>query len=189
MKFIGAGHGRTEIDMRRDFDRKIVLEDGAEYYGYGFGDTEVQSVCEIVFNTSMVGYQEIISDPSYTNQTVVMTYPLIGNYGIADEDFESRTPTIGGLVVREYNDKPSNFRSRYQKDNAEHTRSRKPPRSHNLGGYSDGGSAENNRRLAGAARRGTEGQLPQKMVFAHIESQIQCCRRRLRNKAQHRAEP
>ena len=110
MKFIGAGHGRTEIDMRRDFDRKIVLEDGAEYYGYGFGDTEVQSVCEIVFNTSMVGYQEIISDPSYTNQTVVMTYPLIGNYGIADEDFESRTPTIGGLVVREYNDNPSNFR-------------------------------------------------------------------------------
>ena len=65
--------------------RKLVLEDGAEYYGEGFG-SERDAVCEIVFNTSMVGYQEIISDPSYTYQAVVMTYPLIGNYGIADED-------------------------------------------------------------------------------------------------------
>lgn len=96
--------------MKKEFDRKIVLEDGSEYYGYAFGDKETQSVTEIVFNTSMVGYQEIISDPSYTYQTVVMTYPLIGNYGIADEDFESRIPNIGGLVVREYNDFPSNFR-------------------------------------------------------------------------------
>lgn len=96
--------------MRKDFDRKIVLEDGAEYYGYAFGDMKADRVTEIVFNTSMVGYQEIISDPSYTYQTVVMTYPLIGNYGIADDDFESRTPNIGGLVVREYNDFPSNFR-------------------------------------------------------------------------------
>ena len=111
MKFIGAGHGRTEIDMRRDFDRKIVLEDGAEYYGYGFGDTEVQSVCEIVFQhfDGRISGDNIRSF-ILTNQTVVMTYPLIGNYGIADEDFESRTPTIGGLVVREYNDNPSNFR-------------------------------------------------------------------------------
>ena len=67
-------------------------------------------MCEIVFNTSMVGYQEIISDPSYTYQAVVMTYPLIGNYGIADEDYETKIPTIGGLIVREYNDLPSNFR-------------------------------------------------------------------------------
>lgn len=58
----------------------------------------------------MVGYQEIISDPSYTGQLVVMTYPIIGNYGITDEDFETRTPTIGGLIVRECNDIPSNFR-------------------------------------------------------------------------------
>lgn len=93
--------------MRKELDRKIVLEDGSEYLGWGFGDTEVTRVCEIVFNTSMVGYQEIASDPSYTNQMVVMTYPIIGNYGIADEDFESRTPTIGALVVRNYNDNPS----------------------------------------------------------------------------------
>ena len=89
--------------------RKLVLEDGAEYYGEGFG-SERDAVCEIVFNTSMVGYQEIISDPSYTYQAVVMTYPLIGNYGIADEDFETKVPSIGGLIVREYNDLPSNFR-------------------------------------------------------------------------------
>ena len=89
--------------------RKLVLEDGAEYYGEGFG-SERDAVCEIVFNTSMVGYQEIISDPSYTYQAVVMTYPLIGNYGIADEDFETKAPSIGGLIVREYNDLPSNFR-------------------------------------------------------------------------------
>ena len=65
---------------------------------------------EAVFNTSMVGYQEIVSDPSYTGQAVVMTYPIIGNYGITDEDFETKTPTIGALIVREYNDNPSNFR-------------------------------------------------------------------------------
>ncbi len=92
-------------------DRKIVLEDGSEYRGRGFGSRE-DRVCEIVFNTSMVGYQEIVSDPSYTCQMVVMTYPLIGNYGMAAEDYETVTPTIGALAVREYNPRPSNFRSR-----------------------------------------------------------------------------
>lgn len=92
-----------------EYNRKLVLEDGDEYYGTGFGYTE-DAVCEIVFNTSVVGYQEIISDPSYTHQAVVMTYPLIGNYGTADEDYETKIPTIGGLIVREYNDLPSNFR-------------------------------------------------------------------------------
>ncbi len=95
--------------MLKEFNRKLVLEDGSEYLGYGFGD-DSEKVCELVFNTSMVGYQEIVSDLSYTDQIVVMTYPLIGNYGITDDDFESRNPTIGGLVVREYNDSPSNFR-------------------------------------------------------------------------------
>ena len=95
--------------MEKQFDRKIVFEDGKEYYGYGFGATN-DRVCEIVFNTSMVGYQEVVTDPSYTYQMVVMTYPLIGNYGIADEDYETKVPTIGGLVVRDYNDMPSNFR-------------------------------------------------------------------------------
>ncbi|MBO4783462.1 MAG: glutamine-hydrolyzing carbamoyl-phosphate synthase small subunit [Lachnospiraceae bacterium] len=94
----------------KDYNRKIILEDGVEYYGYAFGDTE-DKLCEIVFNTSMVGYQEIISDPSYTYQAVVMTYPLIGNYGMASEDYETVIPTIGGLIVREINDEPSNFRS------------------------------------------------------------------------------
>ncbi len=95
--------------MERKFDRKLVLEDGSVYYGYGFGSRS-ERVCELVFNTSMVGYQEIVSDPSYTYQMVVMTYPLIGNYGITDDDFETKTPTIGGMVVRDYNDMPSNFR-------------------------------------------------------------------------------
>lgn len=96
--------------MAENYNKKILFEDGSEYYGYGFGDMS-EKVCEIVFNTSMVGYQEIISDPSYTYQAVVMTYPLIGNYGICDNDYETNTPTIGALIVREYNDEPSNFRS------------------------------------------------------------------------------
>lgn len=96
--------------MVTEFNRKIILEDGSEYYGYAFGAAGSR-VCEIVFNTSMAGYQEILSDPSYTDQAVVMTYPLIGNYGMADGDYETKLPTIGGMIVREYNDEPSNFRS------------------------------------------------------------------------------
>ncbi len=96
--------------MMKEYDRKLILEDGQEYYGYGFGSFH-DKVTEIIFNTSPVGYQEIVSDPSYTYQTVVMAYPLIGNYGINDDDFETLVPTIGGLVVRDYNDLPSNFRS------------------------------------------------------------------------------
>ena len=95
--------------MLKDYDRKLIFEDGSEYYGYSFGDTS-EKVCEIVFNTSMVGYQEILSDPSYTYQAVVMTYPLIGNYGMAKDDYETQTPTLGAFIVGEYNDKPSNFR-------------------------------------------------------------------------------
>ncbi|MDO4363168.1 MAG: glutamine-hydrolyzing carbamoyl-phosphate synthase small subunit [Clostridia bacterium] len=93
----------------KPYDKKIILENGMEFYGYGFGSNK-QTVNEIVFNTSMVGYQEIISDPSYTDQMVCMTYPLIGNYGMTDDDYETRIPTMGGLIVREYNDLPSNFR-------------------------------------------------------------------------------
>lgn len=93
----------------KPYDKKIVLENGREFYGYGFGANKTV-INEIVFNTSMVGYQEIISDPSYTDQMVCMTYPLIGNYGMTDEDYETRVPTMGGLIVREYNDLPSNFR-------------------------------------------------------------------------------
>ena len=93
----------------KTFTKKIVLENGREFYGYGFG-ADREAINEIVFNTSMVGYQEILSDPSYTDQMVVMTYPLIGNYGTAEEDYETKFPTIGGMIVREYNDIPSNFR-------------------------------------------------------------------------------
>lgn len=96
--------------MAEGFNRKLILENGEEYFGYSFG-ASCDKVCEIVFNTSMVGYQEIISDPSYTYQAVVMTYPLIGNYGICEDDFETATPSIGALIVHEYNDEPSNFRS------------------------------------------------------------------------------
>ena len=96
--------------MIREFDRKLILEDGTEIMGYSFG-AECEKVCELVFNTSMVGYQEILSDPSYTYQAVVMTYPLIGNYGMADDDFETEVPTIGAFIVSEINSRPSNFRS------------------------------------------------------------------------------
>ena len=91
------------------YNKKLILEDGSEYLGYGFG-ADKEAVCEIVFNTSMAGYQEIISDPSYTDQAIVMSYPLIGNYGITDEDFESKMVNLGALIVREVNESPSNFR-------------------------------------------------------------------------------
>ena len=90
-------------------NRKLVLENGIELYGEGFG-SNTNALYELVFNTSMVGYQEILSDPSYTDQIVVMTYPLIGNYGIIDEDYESKLIGPSGFIVKEYNDRPSNFR-------------------------------------------------------------------------------
>ena len=96
--------------MINNANRKLILENGSEYYGFAFGNSE-DKVTELVFNTSMVGYQEIISDPSYTAQGVIMTYPLIGNYGMADDDYETETPTIDALIIREYNNEPSNFRS------------------------------------------------------------------------------
>ncbi len=96
--------------MIRPYDRKIILEDGTSYPGYGFGASG-DCVAEIVFNTSMAGYQEILSDPSYTGQAVVMTYPLMGNYGMCPEDYETERPTVCAMIVHEYNDTPSNFRS------------------------------------------------------------------------------
>ena len=92
-----------------NYDRKLILEDGTEYLGTGFG-ARTTKVCEIVFNTSMAGYQEIVSDPSYTDQAVVMSYPLIGNYGVTDEDYESRMVSPSAFIVRDINDNPSNFR-------------------------------------------------------------------------------
>ena len=99
----------TGVRMEKKHDRKLVLEDGSVFEGFGFG-SRTDRFAEIVFNTSMVGYQEIISDPSYTDQAVVMTYPAIGNYGICPEDFESDAPKISGLIVRNCCSFPSNFR-------------------------------------------------------------------------------
>ncbi|MFC4557040.1 carbamoyl phosphate synthase small subunit [Virgibacillus kekensis] len=90
--------------------RQLILEDGTVFTGEGFGsDTTVTG--EVVFNTGMTGYQEIISDPSYCGQIVMMTYPLVGNYGINRDDFETVTPFIHGFLVKELCDHPSNFRS------------------------------------------------------------------------------
>ena len=96
--------------MEQELKRKIITQDGEEYLGYAFG-AEKEAILELVFNTSMAGYQEILSDPSYTDQAVVMTYPLIGNYGMAAEDYESDAPSVGALIVRDYNDTPSHYRS------------------------------------------------------------------------------
>ena len=88
---------------------KLVLENGKEFYGTNFGyDQEV--IGELTFVTSMVGYQEVLSDPYYYGKIVCMTYPLIGNYGLADEDYESKKIFVKGYVVGENNDNPSNFR-------------------------------------------------------------------------------
>lgn len=88
---------------------QLIFENGRQFWGTGFG-TIAHSVAEVVYSTSMVGYQELISDPSLCAQMVCMTYPLIGNYGMADDDYESRKPYLSGLIVREYNDIPSNYR-------------------------------------------------------------------------------
>jgi carbamoyl-phosphate synthase small subunit len=90
-------------------DALLVLEDGRAFRGRRFGATS-DAIGEVVFNTSMMGYQEILSDPSYAAQIVVMTYPMIGNYGIAPEDFEARKPFLTGLVVREPSRIASNWR-------------------------------------------------------------------------------
>ena len=88
----------------------IALEDGKNFTGKSFG-AEGESIGEVVFNTSMMGYQEILTDPSYQGQIVLMTYPLIGNYGANKEDVESRRIFLSGFIVKEYCYYPSNFRS------------------------------------------------------------------------------
>ncbi len=88
----------------------LVLEDGSVYHGYTFG-AETDTFGEVVFNTSMIGYQEILTDPSYAGQIVVPTYPLIGNYGINNEDFESSKIQVRGFIVREECFKPNHYLS------------------------------------------------------------------------------
>ena len=88
----------------------LILEDGHVFSGTSIGSTR-EVISEIVFNTSMTGYLEVMTDPSYAGQAVCMTYPLIGNYGICYEDQESNRPWIDGYIVRELSRVPSNFRS------------------------------------------------------------------------------
>ncbi len=88
----------------------LVLEDGSVYDGFSFG-AEVDACGEVVFNTSMAGYQEMLTDPSYAGQIVVPTYPLIGNYGINEQDFESDRIQVSGFVVREECLEPNHYLS------------------------------------------------------------------------------
>ena len=88
----------------------LILEDGTVFCGQSIGSTR-EVISEIVFNTSMTGYLEVLTDPSDAGQAVVMTYPLIGNYGICYEDMESEKPWPDGYIVRELSRIPSNFRS------------------------------------------------------------------------------
>ena len=83
------------------FDKQLILEDGSVYKGYGFGsDSEIPG--EVVFNTAMTGYQETISDPSYNGQIITFTYPLIGNYGINRDDYETINPSIKGRHLKSF---------------------------------------------------------------------------------------
>jgi carbamoyl-phosphate synthase small subunit len=95
--------------------KQLILEDGTIFVGDGFG-SEAATTGEVVFNTGMTGYQEILSDPSYCGQIVTLTYPLIGNYGINRDDFESINPAVQGLVVKENAEFPSNWRSEMSLD-------------------------------------------------------------------------
>lgn len=91
-------------------DAALALADGRVFRGRGFG-ADADASGEAVFTTTMTGYQEVCTDPSFRGQLVCMTYPLIGNYGVNNEDNESRQPWIAGLIVREKSDHPSNWRS------------------------------------------------------------------------------
>jgi carbamoyl-phosphate synthase small subunit len=107
------GRGITEMlegIHSEDIKALLVLEDGTVFKGRSFTG-HGEAVGEVVFNTSMAGYQEILTDPSYCGQMVTMTYPLIGNYGINDEDIESERIQVKALLVKEYQEQPSNWRS------------------------------------------------------------------------------
>lgn len=95
--------------MKR-IEGQIILENGRQFKGYCFGYVDETVVGEVVFNTAMSGYQETLTDPSYKGQFVVMTYPLIGNYGINFDDMESEKAHLNGFIVREACEIPSNFR-------------------------------------------------------------------------------
>ena len=100
---------KTGKDKGEKMKAFLILEDGHVFTGRSIGSTR-EAVSEIVFNTSMTGYLEVLTDTSYAGQAVVMTYPLIGNYGICYEDMESERPWVDGFIVRELSRMPSNFR-------------------------------------------------------------------------------
>ena len=93
------------------FKAILAFEDGSVFHGKGFGK-EKYDVGELVFNTSMTGYQEIVTDPSYKKQIITFTHPHIGNTGVHKEDNESKTIHASGMVVKNFCDKPSNWRSK-----------------------------------------------------------------------------
>jgi carbamoyl-phosphate synthase small subunit len=96
--------------LRAVMKAKLVLENGTIFTGDSFS-ANGETNGEVVFNTSLTGYQEILTDPSYAGQIVTMTYPLIGNYGVNTDDLESIKPQVAGFIVKEYSEFPSNFRS------------------------------------------------------------------------------
>lgn len=95
--------------MNKTVKAELILENGVRFTGKAFGYIK-ESVGEVVFNTSMTGYEELLTDPSYAGQFVVMTYPLIGNYGVNLDDMESDSPKLKGFIVREKCDYPNNWR-------------------------------------------------------------------------------
>lgn len=97
--------------MTNSIPAVLVLENGEFYHGFAFGDTSVESTGEVVFNTAMSGYEEVLTDPSYKGQMVVFTYPMIGNYGITEQDGESSKIHLEGIVVKEYSKSYSNWRA------------------------------------------------------------------------------
>jgi carbamoyl-phosphate synthase small subunit len=104
---------------------RLVLADGSVYEGLAFG-AETDAFGEVVFNTSMIGYQETLTDPSYAGQIVLPTYPIIGNYGINEQDIESNRIQVSGFVVREECLEPNHYQSfesddgsNYQPDDAQ----------------------------------------------------------------------
>lgn len=114
MVFEGIRHLPLKREKERDFAKHmtkkavLVLEDGSAYHGYSFG-AEVDAYGEVVFNTSMTGYQEMLTDPSYAGQIVVPTYPLIGNYGTNEQDCESKKIQVRGFIIREECLEPNHY--------------------------------------------------------------------------------
>ena len=103
------------VKVKKEKKALLVLEDGKVFEGKAFGK-EGEATGEVVFNTSMMGYEEILTDPSYKGQMVTMTYPLIGNYGISTKDFESSRPWVEGFIVRERSKIFSNWRAKTSLD-------------------------------------------------------------------------